>query len=399
MTNFPKILIMKNNEVLSLILGTKHYTFAGERVDEIFDKAMKFKSNPTEDTLQALEVSITPILRKDIAKYFTTDGTQVYLGQTNIPVPEKLFDIVNAFIEKDYPIESFVNFWRFSMTNPNTNARDRFFDYCQKYGITITDRGYAVLYKAVNKNLNSKKADLSLAEFVSTEWLKVKRWKKSPKNYSVLRDVNGSYVCYVTTAYTPTLLDTVIGNLQELHDDIENLATESGLSFVPSHKGKHGMDIKLGVPVTMPREQCDSNINNECSYGLHIGSFQYIKSFGSNMDTILACLVNPMDIVALPNYDNSKIRCCRYFPYAIIERDENKNWTELESVIFEDDFIQEEDEELLKMIQLDPKLITQSMVDSYTTNISHREEMYDDEQGEEGWDDDDWDDDDDESYM
>jgi hypothetical protein len=377
MENFPRILITKNNDTLSLLFGGKHYLFQGDRVESIFDAAMMYKNalysnNPfiIAPVLEELQELITPILRKDIAKYFTTDGKHVYLGQTNIPVPTSLFELIQNFIEKKYDIEAFTNFWRFCLMNPNTKARDDFFEYCKTYGITITDKGYAVLYKAVNKQNRALNSEESLAEFVSTSYLKVKRWKKSPKNYFITEE-KGLYNLVTDTAIGVN----IVGNLQELHDDLDSVMLGEEISFKPGHHGRYGMDIRLGTPVTMPRQLCDSNIENDCSYGLHIGSFKYVKSFGQRMDTILACLVNPMDIVALPQYDTSKIRCCRYMPYAIIERDEHGTWTELESELFDEDFIAQEDAVILQAIHDNPSTLTQTVIDDIVASIPQRTEI------------------------
>jgi hypothetical protein len=56
-------------------------------------------------------------------------------------------------------------------------------------------------------------------------------------------------------------------------------------------------------------------------------------------------------VVALPQYDHSKIRVCRYFPYAEIERDELGYWEEIEEGYFEEDFMAHEAEEVKKALE------------------------------------------------
>jgi regulator of replication initiation timing len=74
----------------------------------------------------------------------------------------------------------------------------------------------------------------------------------------------------------------------------------------------------FNVPVTMPRNQVDDNIEQTCSYGFHVCSWQYLPHYGSAVsghDAILLCEVVPTDIVAIPrDYNNSKIRTCAYTP-------------------------------------------------------------------------------------
>ncbi len=61
----------------------------------------------------------------------------------------------------------------------------------------------------------------------------------------------------------------------------------------------HSTRIKIGEMVTLPREKCDCDSNNECSKGLHCASVKWLKkSYFGNVG--LACLVNPADVVAVP---------------------------------------------------------------------------------------------------
>lgn len=87
----------------------------------------------------------------------------------------------------------------------------------------------------------------------------------------------------------------------------------------------HSTRIEIGEMVTIPREKCDCNSNNECSRGLHCASVKWLKKnyFG---DVGLACLVNPADVVAVPhNSGYGKLRTCAYLPMDIIHYDKNDN--------------------------------------------------------------------------
>ena len=85
------------------------------------------------------------------------------------------------------------------------------------------------------------------------------------------------------------------------------------------------MVIKCGTPITMPREDCDSDPERTCSRGLHVGSMEYVHDFGYGDGVILEVLVSPRNVVAVPNdYNNTKMRTCEYFPIAI-SNGENEN--------------------------------------------------------------------------
>lgn len=67
----------------------------------------------------------------------------------------------------------------------------------------------------------------------------------------------------------------------------------------------------VGAVVEMPRDKVDSNGQVECSVGLHVGTYDYASNFIYGGDLLLV-KVNPADVVAVPDYDFSKLRACRY---------------------------------------------------------------------------------------
>jgi len=77
-----------------------------------------------------------------------------------------------------------------------------------------------------------------------------------------------------------------------------------------------------------------------------VGAPGYVSKFGGSQSVILACLVNPMNVVAVPfDYEWQKLRCCEYLPYAICEFKEGKI-SEIETKYFEDDYSEIQLEEL-----------------------------------------------------
>lgn len=71
----------------------------------------------------------------------------------------------------------------------------------------------------------------------------------------------------------------------------------------------------VGDVVSMPRSECDHNRQNTCSPSLHACSLTYLPSYGSSSrgDRTMVVKISPADIVAVPpDYNNQKLRCCRY---------------------------------------------------------------------------------------
>ena len=86
----------------------------------------------------------------------------------------------------------------------------------------------------------------------------------------------------------------------------------------------HSTIIRIGHMTTLPLDECDLDNDNECSKGLHIGGTSWLRYnyFG---DVGLVCLVNPMDVVAVPwaNASYGKIRTCAYLPISTAEYNDN----------------------------------------------------------------------------
>ncbi len=71
------------------------------------------------------------------------------------------------------------------------------------------------------------------------------------------------------------------------------------------------IDNSVGAVVTMERNAVDDNSDRTCSHGLHVCSQEYLRHFTGSHTMI--CKVNPRDVVSIPkDYNNSKMRCCRY---------------------------------------------------------------------------------------
>lgn len=87
-------------------------------------------------------------------------------------------------------------------------------------------------------------------------------------------------------------------------------------NWTDKHTGT--FDNHIGNECTIVRNKVDDNCNNACSYGLHVGSLEYVKSFARNYgspdgDRIVIVSVNPADVVSVPLDENcQKVRCCKY---------------------------------------------------------------------------------------
>lgn len=344
----------------------KHRPFQNEDpefIQKLQDTADRV-NNGDEQAEQELEELIDPIKRYRLEGMVEQDDRgNVYFGSTNVPMPDELGELIVQWHKEGKDVDPLVNFWQLCLLNPNAQARDDFFSYVRDYNIVITDNGYVILYKALNKRDEGKLSEFS--DFISEKYLERKRANDFIENYNVYGVYNDKKledweegkprVAPEEFIVEHISRDKIIkpghrkvywGNLNDLYHTIASLDKDKQTVYEPSFKGDYGQEVKIGEPAEMPREKCDPDIDAACSYGLHVGSYDYVRSFGYNMDRVLAVLVNPKDIVALPKHNNSKIRTCRYYPYAPMIRDEEGEWEEIESGYFEEEFADIEEEEI-----------------------------------------------------
>lgn len=346
---------IKTGNVINLSIdGKLHKKNCGspKEADELYRLVLKAKENPTDENLRAIKLYINEKTRVAMMAGFEADvdSGEVFLGGFNTPVPDDLIEVIKEYHENGYPLEAIVNFWKLLMINPDTRVRTDLFKFINTHDFVLTDTGYMLVYKAVA--YKERQAN-DLAEYVTNQYLYVKKeWKCSPNKYMVFRNADGSFgMTKVQTAEGWDEDDKNIeflGKLGDLNAKLDVISAESETVYTDKHTKT--MIIKLGVPVVMPRKNCDSDPRRDCSCGLHVGATKYVESFGSTGDAVLVCLVNPAHVVAVPEYDNSKMRVSEYFPIALATYTEDRKIEIVEQMYWESDYQTYEETELAKLI-------------------------------------------------
>lgn len=167
------------------------------------------------------------------------------------PVHNSLASKVIEFLEAGVDDwEPLVEFFERVYSNPTEHSRVQLYDWLSNREYTITDYGMIIGYKGMYKS----------------------------------EDDEGPY-------YRPTNHGHIIVN---------------GQDFASSRDAKQ----RLGDIIEMPRSEVKHNPSDPCSVGLHIGDFNFAKSYGS---ALLKVLIDPRDVVSVPTEANSaKMRVCRY---------------------------------------------------------------------------------------
>jgi len=326
---------IKFGKVVNLSINGKLYTKkfdTNEEANDFYLEILSIKKNPTDENIDSLIISINKNKRIAYLNNFEidTNTNEIFLAGFNTPIPQTMIDIIEDYNKNNYPLEPIINFWKLLMINPDKRVRNSIFDFIKNHDFSITDFGYLIAYKAVYRQ-NDTKDKLNLDEFVTNKFLKVKnKWKCSPNKYVVYKSLNDN-VLGITKKRTINFWNLkeknlkIIGNLADLFNNIiktKNNTNQNASKYTDMYSKT--MTIELGVPVKVPRESCDADPQKSCSTGLHVGTTKYVESYADENSVILVCLVNPMNIVAVPDNESSKMRVCEYYPFALATFNNNK---------------------------------------------------------------------------
>ena len=340
-----KILRMGNN--LVVVLDSGGTLSIQNCTDEIFNSVYN-NQNDEEFVKQLLIPNYNVVVAKakkeledyevaENSKIITVKGESFYmLDICELSLPP---DLVKAILsaEKDNNqelIQSYKNFWILVSLNPDSRVRNNLFWFLNKWGMTITKSGLFVTYRNADIYAEESEDSHELQKFVTQSWIKVKTWKKSPKNYWVNKSLNSDSEYFLSNQEE----STCIGNLAELYNNKQEDTSSNKVIYTDRHSKE--TRIKLGKIVSKPRSECDSNQDNVCSRGLHQAGKDWLEKnyFG---DVGLVCLVNPADVIAVPPKNSyGKMRVCAYYPMAVADWDEEGHIKDLGITDgFEDDFM------------------------------------------------------------
>lgn len=327
------ILDFTRKSILTKIVEKAKSVVGLNKEKEEIEKDIKFLSK------DILENPFPELLDKDKDEKFSLKGFE------NVKMPDEFIRKLIRCKETNEDINKFILFWKNCLANPDSNARQGIFKYIEKQNLIITEKGHFVSYRRLVVSKTNGKIDKELKDFVDSEILRIKKQKGSTTKYSVID--TGEQKRFIlldhrTKAYENRDIKKDLGTLKDLN---ESLSVEEETVYTDGHT--QTMKIKLGYPVSIPRSECDSDPNTECSRGLHVGTPSFVsKNFGFGQE-IVACLVNPRDVVSVPYGDAHKMRVCRYYPFLrIVNSADLKSFENKDILVFEEEYCDYEIQEL-----------------------------------------------------
>lgn len=267
---------------------------------------------------------------------FDNVGGVIKLKGVDLEIPAvvlaSFIELTEKGAKEEY--EALKMFWLWASLNPIESSREDLLQFIKRNDVTITKNGLLELYRRVEK-VNDI-VDTSLTLFVSEQYVKVKKWKKNPANFSVDSVVDGLKLLKDDSGS--------VGNLAALYKNLSNLAENL---YTDHHT--HKKVIKLGAIYREDEDKIDLNNNNDCSNGLHVGS----KSFGFSGfgDVGVMALVNPMKVRSVPTSATNKMRVSEMFIAGVLEEEEYKKEGSDGVNDFSQDYFNSSVDELLAVIK------------------------------------------------
>ena len=332
--------ILSNGNVLSGVVEKEIY----DKIKDCNNELLIINLLSPPKKVEQLEIDFEKEVQEIIAPIvnilstndnFEIEGDKVYLkGIKSIAIPNS---IVAEFIRLQSEINEYSNwqnnaeadlyeqfeqefnallmftFWL--LLNPIESSRNDCLDFIKKNDIQLTSNGLLICYrKIVSKGSKNKE----LIKFISESYFKIKKWKKSPKQYEVFDD-NGFVIVQGDKRHD---YNNHKGNLAELY---QNLHTLKENTYTDNHTKTK--TIKIGSIYKEDEDKIDLDNTVPCSSGLHIGSKQFMfDSFG---DTGVIALVNPMFVRSVPVSDANKMRVSEMFLATIADKEQFDNLNEL----------------------------------------------------------------------
>lgn len=243
------------------------------------------------------------------SKIMVVKGMSCYIPEiSELTVPEdfalKLLEAEKQNNEKE--IQKFKNFWTLVSLNPDARVRNNIFWFLKKWDMKISQAGFIIAYRNVDILKEEEYSQIDVKNILNNYYKCI-----------YIDNINPAKNTYI-------LSNGIEMNLKEAYDSIVN----GDASPIFTDNYTHTFTIKLGQPVSMPREDCDAEQEHSCSRGLHVGATKWLtENYYGKVG--LQVLVNPVDIVAVPRYNSyGKMRTCKYLPVAIVDFDESNHIVE-----------------------------------------------------------------------
>lgn len=320
-----------------------------KEITDLLTEQVLVKDKSVEDRKETLEERELVLRNIDILTYnpeFEIKGNNVFLKGVNLPLPAVVtatfIEICEKIDKADIPsiacseelaslmeeYEALEMFWIKLALNGLEKSREDLLRFVKENDVRITTNGNLVLYRRIVSKGDKNK---DLITFISQEYYKIKKWKKSPKNYDVFSQENGGYILVHENDYSKKNLLENQGVLYDLYVNLPNMEANT---YTASHD--KSVDIKVGALYSINEKKINLNNGLCAAGGLHAAAVDYDYSgFG---DTKVVVLVNPSKAITVPLNEIGKLRTTEMFIACVNDKDQGVHFDENSLSAFDEEY-------------------------------------------------------------
>lgn len=317
-------IIFKDGEVLEGIINPDDYhtillSNSKAYIQNYFLNNVKKDNDIEESFIKEISAKTVSILEN--TSDFTIIDNEVYLNNfKSVPVPKllvaefiRLVNLMYSDNGEDYyeyldEYNALVMFTYKLCANPVEESRETLLNFIKNNNVDLTTSGNMILFRnIVSKGRRNKE----YTNFISKEYFRIKKMKKSPKNYSIYDD-NGLVCLHMDKVG----YNNYLGNLYDLYNNLDQAQDNS---YTDAHTKTY--DIKINSLYKIREEDIELNKNGSCGGLLHVAAkegFNY-SSFG---DTRVCALVNPMVVARTDTGYSAKIGVKEMWIACILDENE-----------------------------------------------------------------------------
>lgn len=160
------------NKIITIVVNCKQYSINDEHFN--FKKIKKLIKKKKFDGIEKLFSIKESIVGKSFGNIVIGNNDKLYYNE--IEIHTSLTDRIIKMFREGYDIDPFLLFFNNLMLNPDSNAINELYDFLEFGKMPITDDGYFLAYKKVNKNytdIHTGTMDNSVGSYVSMDRSKV----------------------------------------------------------------------------------------------------------------------------------------------------------------------------------------------------------------------------------
>lgn len=190
-----------------------------------------------------------------------------------------------------------------------------------------------------------------------------KFWENLKKNpsYNSVRELYD----FLSYKELPITEDGCFLAYRGLQKDFYSIRGNTSTKVIQGNVNSQGQIFNgVGEYIEVERNSVDDDRDNQCSFGVHAGSWQYASQWSQGGMVVVK--INPKDVVSVPkDYDCQKLRCCAYSVVSEVKEEIRAAATSENGEAIEDQSFKTEIDDRRKILDRVQKYLTRKLNDGF----------------------------------